>query len=151
MLSELSEILQFANLGGIVNVVITLIAIISIFVEFTPIKWNPISSLFKWIGNKINGEVLTKVNSLQSQINNIKGESDERNAIECRVRILRFGDELRLGIQHSQESFDQIMDDMNLYDKYCKDHPEFINNRTVLTKKKILEVYWSSMDNNNFL
>ena len=66
----------------------------------------------------------------------------ENKAVECRVRILRFGDEIRQGtIKHSKESFDQVLDDIANYDKYCAEHKDFANGRTVATTKIIQEVY----------
>lgn len=151
MTSEVTEITQLLNLESIMEVLVAAGAFISIFVEISPIKWNPISSLCRWLGKHFNGELLNRIDSLQDQINKIKKENDKRNAIECRVRILGFGDELRQGVRHSKESFIQILDDITVYDNYCKTHPNFLNERTVLTTKKIKDIYWDNMTKNNFL
>lgn len=55
------------------------------------------------------------------------------------------------GMKHSQENFDQVLSDIDDYEHYCNNHPEFKNNKTVAAKEKILKVYSERMDNNDFL
>lgn len=93
--------------------------------------------------------VLSRSNTLIGGTYTHRG--DERNAISCRVRILQFGDEVRRGMCHSKENFDQILSDIDEYERYCEAHPEFKNNKTVATKEKIIKVYSERMDNNDFL
>ena len=54
-------------------------------------------------------------------------------------------------MKHSQENFDQVLSDIDDYERYCNSHPEFKNNKTVAAKEKILKVYSERMDNNDFL
>lgn len=134
-------------IGGITGIIIVL----SVFIEITPIKVNPLSHFLKWLGKKLNGEIINRFDTLEKKVNNIENASDERNAISCRVRILQFGDEVRRGMRHSQENFDQILSDIDDYERYCDAHPDFKNNKTVATKEKILKVYSERMDENDFL
>ena len=78
-------------------------------------------------------------------------KNSERYAITCRTRILAFGDEIRRGSKHSKESFDQVLEDIDTYEKYCRDNPDFKNNKTRLTTKKILEVYAECLNQDDFL
>lgn len=140
--------------GGIAGIVIVL----SVFIEITPIKINPVSSFLAWLGKKINRELMDKFDTLDNKVNNLEdkietmqSEEGERDAINCRIRILQFGDEVRHGTRHSEESFDQVLTDIDNYERYCSEHPEFKNNRTVLTKEKILEVYAECIDKGDFL
>lgn len=127
------------------------IFLLSIFVEITPIKINPVSAFLKWMGKKINGDVVQEVTALKKQIVEIKDTNDERDAINCRVRILRFGDELRRGIRHSQESYDQVLSDIDHYETYCGAHKDFKNNKTVVTASNIKFAYSQRLHDNNFL
>lgn len=145
-------------LGQIFGGVAGFLAFLSIFIEISPIKFNPISSFLKWFGRKTNQELqdeITEIKSevagLQDKVQKIEDTDDERNAILCRVRILRFGDEVRRGIKQSQESFDQVLSDMDVYDHYCDKHPNFRNNKTVVTQKKIRDAYASALEKNEFL
>ena len=146
------------NLKEIIGDGAAIMAVLSIFIEISPIKFNPLSQLLRWFGHKINAETLERVEALDKKIINVesmckrKNESDDRkDAIDRRIRILQFGDELRRDVKHSKESFDQILDDISNYNNYCKIHPEFPNEKTVLTAQKIKEVYRHCMDYNDFL
>ena len=124
-----------------------IIAVLSVFIEITPVKINPISSLLRWIGKQINKELLDKVNTLDAKVCAL----EKSDVIDCRVRILQFADELRRSVKHSKETFDQVLSDIDTYERYCKDHPDFKNNRTVAARSKILEVYSECIDQNDFL
>ena len=71
---------------------------------------------------------------------------DERNADLHRTYILRFNMELRRGIQHTDEDFNEILYNIKCYEQYCKDHPEYQNNRAVHAIKHIENVYDERMD-----
>jgi hypothetical protein len=140
--------LTFAQaIGSVAGIVV----VISIFIEIMPIKVNPVSHFLKWLGRKINGDIIDRFDNLEKKVVNIENVNDERNAISCRVRILQFGDEVRRGLCHSKENFDQILSDIDDYERYCETHPEFKNNKTVVTKEKIIKVYSERVDNNDFL
>lgn len=86
-------------------------------------------------------EVREELAKLNDQITTIKSDMDLKTAIDARVRILNFSDGIMRGIIHSKESFDQVLQDIDTYEDYCKEHPKFENNRTVLATKRIKEVY----------
>lgn len=135
------------TLGQIVGGIAGVIAALSIFIEITPVKINPISALLRWVGKQINKELMDKVNTLETKV----GALEKSDVIDCRVRILTFADEIRRGVRHSKETFDQVLSDIDTYERYCTDHPDFMNNKTVAAKAKILDVYSECMDNNDFL
>ena len=113
-----------------------LIVIVLSLVQIAPVKLNPWSWMGRWIG-KIIG-----VKDLSEKVDKLEYKVEQNEAITARVRILRFGDEIREGNKiHSKESFDQVLDDITRYDAYCKQHPEFENAKTVLTTKVIKETY----------
>lgn len=130
--------------GGALLVLMTL-------VQITPIKINPWSWLGRMIGRAINGEVLEKVDTLTKNVAKNKADDDEQWVLLSRSHILRFGDELRHGVPHSQEHFDQILLDISKYERYCNDHPEFPNGKAVATIKQIKKTYQKCLDENNFL
>lgn len=139
----------FANLtvGQIFGGIAGIIAVLSIFIEITPVKINPVSSLLRWIGRQMNKELMDKVNTLETKV----GALEKSDVIDCRVRILTFADEIRRGVKHSKETFDQVLSDIDSYERYCSEHPDFMNHKTVAAKAKILDVYSECIDNNDFL
>lgn len=146
-MKQLMDLTLAQAIGSVAGIVV----VISIFIEIAPIKINPLSHFLRWLGRKINGDIIERFDTLEKKVNNIESVNDERNAISCRVRILQFGDEVRRGMKHSKENFDQVLSDIDDYERYCESHPGFKNNKTVATKEKILKVYSERMDNNDFL
>lgn len=130
--------------GGAMLILITLI-------QISPIKLNPWSALGKAVGKVINGEVLERVNTLDKAIISLKAELAENLAIDCRTRILRFGDEVLHGTKHTKDHFEEILRDIKKYNLYCKQHPEFENNVTELTSSRIKDIYKKCLENNDFL
>ena len=127
-------------------------------VEFSKIKINPWTWLARHVGRAINGEVLDKmdalnerVDKLSGQVDQIEARQDERDAKTARTHILRFGDEVRIGVRHSKESFDEVLADITAYESYCNAHPEFPNNRTRAAEKFISETYDECLRENKFL
>lgn len=61
------------------------------------------------------------------------------------------GDETIHGVRHTKEHFDQILRDITNYEQYCKDHPRFENNTTVLTSQRIKDIYEDCLAKADFL
>ena len=127
-------------------------------VEFSKIKINPWTWLARHVGRAINGEVLDKMDALNDRVDKLSGKVDqsearqyERDAKTARTHILRFGDEVRIGVRHSKESFDEVLADITAYETYCNAHPEFPNNRTRAAEKFISETYDECLRENKFL
>lgn len=120
-------------------------------IQISPIKINPWTAIGRWIGRAINGELIEKVNNLERQLEIVEAKHDESEAKSARVRILRFGDELYQGKKHSKEHFDNILDDITEYDTYCREHPDFKNERTKVTESVILNQYRECTEKHSFL
>lgn len=129
---------------------LAVLALLSI-VEVSPIKINPWSWIGKTIGRAINGELISKVNDIEIQMQRMKNTIDENEAKAARVRILRFGDELYQGKKHSKEHFDNILADITDYDDYCRAHVDFKNERTKITEQIIKERYHQCCVDKSFL
>lgn len=152
------ENLSNLTIGQIMGGSAGVFVLLSLFIEITPVKIYPVSAFLRWLGKKLNAEVLNKVrgldekvSELDAKINQVRDADEEKGIIDSRVRILQFGDEVRRGVKHSQEHFDQILADMSAYDRYCKDHPSFKNEKTVLTSQRIRAVYTKCLEEDDFL
>ena len=131
---------------------LVLLGVLSL-VQITPIKINPWSALFKWLGRMINGELSDKIDALAKKVDKLEAKEDERDAVNKRVRILRFEDELQRGQRHTKDSFDQALSDITDYESYCAPgkHPEFRNNQTTATVEHIKKVYAERLERHDFL
>ena len=127
------------------------LAVIFTLIQVSPIKINPWSWIFKRIGRAVNGEVLKEVMKLRKDVQRNKADDDEQWASLSRSHILRFGDELLHGVAHSKEHFDQILLDISKYEKYCEEHPEYLNNIATATIKQIKKTYQKCLEENSFL
>ena len=130
--------------GGVLLILMTL-------VEITPIKINPWSWIGRKLGRLINGEIIYKVDSLTTELADHKEKSEERHATLCRSHILGFGDEVRHGIPHSKEAYDNILIDIDSYEMYCDKHPGYKNNIAVETIKHIKTMYQKHLREDSFL
>ena len=130
--------------GGLLIVLLTLI-------QIAPIKINPWSAIAKTLGRAINKEMMDKLESLDKEMKQLRDATALESALNCRVRILHFGDETLHGQKHTKEHFDQILRDIDKYEHYCSTHPEFENNVTVLTSARIKEIYQKRLADGDFL
>lgn len=125
--------------------------IIMTILQIAPIKINPWSKILNWFGDLFNSGIYKRLEKIESDVNEIKHNSAERDAITARVRILRFNDELLNNVDHSKDYFDQILHDVDMYEKYCEEHPKFKNNVTLFAINNIKESYKTCMVKHNFL
>ena len=142
-LQEMNIIIQ----SGMIGVLIILAGMIKIpKVEINFWGW-----LGRAIGKAINGEVLERVDILKKDLDDFKKESELERVRQARQRILRFNDEILFDKRHSKEHFDEILEDITLYEKYCREHKEYENNKAILAIATIKEVYQDCMDTHDFL
>ena len=96
---------------------------------------------------------LIKADMIELKENNRRQDEERKmdKAYDARRRILQFADEIRRGIRHSLEHFNDILDDITYYTKYCDEHPSFQNDKAVRSIQRIEEVYDECMRNNDFL
>ena len=123
--------------GGVLVVAMTL-------VQIAPVKVNPWSWLAAAIGRAINAEVIKKLD------NHITMD-DRRTADGHRARILHFNNEMLRDINHTKEEFTEVLAEIDAYELYCREHPEYPNNRAILAIKNIQEVYMERLKRHDFL
>lgn len=130
--------------GGGLFVLLTL-------VQITPIKVNPWSAIARWIGKAINGEVLGKLGHLEKRLDKHITDDDKRDADGHRVKILQFNNELLRSIDHTKEEFIEVLAEIDAYERFCDDHPDYPNNRAVLAIENIRENYKERLKKHDFL
>lgn len=112
-------------------------AILLTIVQISPIKIDPWSKIARAIGKALTADVLEKM--------------DENKADSARYRILRFDDEIRHKVLHTEEHFNQIITDVDEYERYCIAHPNYKNSKAVSAIENIRETWKKCRKENTFL
>ena len=102
---ETQQVIEWIG-DHIVAVLVTL----SVFIQIAPIKINPWSSLIKWIGKMLNG-------NLQQQVIELSNTIDENEKDRIRWQVLDFANSCRNGRRHTKDEFQHII---TLNDKYAE-------------------------------
>lgn len=88
-----------------------------------------------------NAVTNAKVEKIEEKLSVHIAEGEEEQIKTTRYRILRFYDEVCEERWHSESHFEDILEDIDEYEKYCDAHPNFKNNRCKAASKRINEVY----------
>jgi len=92
-----------------------------------------------------------KLNSLEEAFNKKNAEDQEKEAKAARRRILRTDDEIRIGVKHSKDFFDDVLRDIDYYEEYCDDHPHFKNKCAESAINNVMACYEACKMENSFL
>ena len=120
-------------------------------IQLAPIQVNPWSAIARWVGRAVNGEVLGKLGKLEKQLDEHIDTDDKRDADSHRLEILRFNNELLRSVGHTKEEFIEVLAEIDAYEKFCTDHPDYPNNRAVLAIENIQENYKERLKKHDFL
>lgn len=133
--------------AGLTGLIVILLGMIKIPVlEINLWGW-----LGRVIGRAINGEIIKKVDGLTADLDDLKKREELEHVRRARQRILRFSDEILFNQRHSKEHFDEILEEIDVYEKYCHEHVEYENNRADLAIATIREVYKKCLRDHDFL
>lgn len=88
-----------------------------------------------------------KSREIERKIDALSDKVDANQAILARTHILRFSDEIKNGMKHSNEYWRQQLDDCDTYDRFCMAHPDFKNSYTLVANKHIKETYQELIKN----
>lgn len=113
---------------------------IGAFVQLVPaIKLNPL----EWIGNKINGRVIRRVESLEKSV-------DDNEKDRIRFEMLDFANTCRNKIRHTKDEFEHIIALKGKYDALLKKTGD-CNGVFDEEYKYIIEIYHECQRTNSFL
>lgn len=72
-------------------------------------------------------------------------------AKQCRIRILRFWDEVCAGVQYSENHWEEALDDIDFYTTFCANHPDYHNSKGTIAMRGIEAKFDELKRTNNFL
>lgn len=135
---------------------VILVALITIIQKASK-KYKPWSWLAEQFGKAVNREMLDKIDAISKKVEELeetdKKQDEERDrqlALDARRRILSVADEIRKSIRHSEEYFNDALEDVSYYRNYCRAHPDFENSKAVISSRIIEEAYQQCLLEDDF-
>ena len=110
-----------------------------------------ISSNGFWSRMEKKNGIKDSIAEISKQQQGLSKKIDENEAKGARRRILRFADELLQKKKHTKDYFDDVLADIDMYDRYCKANPDFPNNRTMMAEANIKMAYKEMLEEHDFL
>ena len=101
------------------NPTVIIFGAITLF-EIVPIKINPWTTLFRWIGKAINGELKEQLSDLSSDVSELKSDFEMKKAEDMRWEILEFANTCRIGNEHSKDEWRHVMNQVSEYEEYTE-------------------------------
>lgn len=155
MLKDIFPLLEAQDLVWLTGVIV---AAVTTAIQGLSKKYKPWSWLARKFGSAMNKDMLDKLNTLSTKVDQLEKRDDEQDAAmaeeharAARRRILRCSDEIRRKERHSEEYFNDVLDDISHYKKYCDEHPGFENEKAVLAIKLVVRTYEKCISDNDFL
>ena len=151
------QLLQVQDITWLVGV--GLIIVISLIQAFSK-KFSPWTWILVQLGKGINKESIEKLNEIEKKVTCLEEwnkkqdkELELAKVLSARRRILLCADEIshQPDILHTEEYFNEILSDIKMYKNYCNEHPDFENEKAVISIKLITNIYQKCLEKGNFL
>lgn len=127
-----------------------IVAIVFSMIQIIPIKINPWTIIFNWLGKQFNSGVNARLDTIEKSLTAHIEESTERDLRTIRISILNFGTSCMRSEKHTKEEFDFIVTECDKYEKYCEEN-NIKNGVATATIKQIRRLYDNNIMNNTFL
>ena len=135
-----------------------IIIIVFSLIKIKPLEINIWAWLFRKIGKAFQGELIDKVDNLETKVDDLnkkmtnhEAKDEEDKILSKRKDILVFSDEIYNKQYHSKEHFEEILDLIDDYEDYCDAHPNFENNKALIAIQQIKDVYADCLEHHKFI
>lgn len=109
------------------------------------------AGFWQWVSNQGNKEVKAEIKKIRLEFGELKEADELKESRSARRRILRTNDEIYNHVKHSREFFDDVLEDINAYENFCRRNPDFRNGKAALAIENIERVYRDCMKDGSFL
>ncbi len=118
----------------------------SVFIQITPIKLSPISSLFEWIGHIVTRQVEARLIDIQNQIVDLENKEVKRS----RWEIIKFAQKVQQGEdKYTREAWEHCIEQLTEYEEYTKEH-NIKNGKIKHTGAYLEDIYRKHLEHNDF-
>lgn len=122
------------------------------FLEFLIKRHDTRKGTTSQIMSELRGQIMSELRGMRDEIKALRDDVEKDKAVDARRRILQFSDSLiHDERRHSKEFFDQVMDDITDYEKYCDAHKDFKNNKADASIAHIKKTYSERLEDKEFL
>lgn len=128
----MQTIFDYVGIGGLG------IIVLSVFIEISPIKLNPI----RWLGNILNKDILEATKRTEKKL-------DEHIAQSYRNKILQFMDDIVEGKRKTKEQWNEVVVAISSYENYCQDN-KIHNGLCTQASEFLLEEYKQRLKEKKF-
>ena len=105
----------------------------------------------KWQKEEKASGLLSEIRAVKTALQTHIDEQEKGEALMARRRIIDFSDECRRGVRHSEEHWENVLDDITSYKNYCDTHKGFENSKCVLSTELIKDLYKKVKVENDFI
>lgn len=112
-------------------------------IQIAPIKINPWSTLFSWIGDAMLGD-------FKKEMRDFKTDQENKNANDMRWAIINFANSCRRGEGHSKDAWRHIINQISEYDRYTKEH-DIVNGVIDAESEYLQQLYRERCIKNDFI
>ncbi len=140
-----------------IGIAVSVLGILSIFVEISKIKINPWKKIFSFIGNALNAEVKKELGIISGMLRahseylkDIEMLVDTNEIKRIRAEIFAFADSCKTGVRHTEDAFLHIIDIHDDYEELLNKY-EMSNGRISVEYEYIMNTYRECVKKGNLL
>lgn len=149
-MQEILTTLECMTIGEIVGSGAAIILLTTGLIEITPIKINPLTAILSWIGTKMNGKLIAKVETLEGKTDALEKKIDMNEIDRIRWEILNFANSCRNGHRHTKDEFEHIISLHEKYNKILEEH-DMENGLVTIEYGYIEDIYRHCLEKNSFV
>ena len=75
-------------LDWLVHNFVQVLLIFSIFIQITPVKWNPVSSFVQWVGKLLTHDLNEKLKNVENSVEEIKTDIGKFQHLQIHVEMV---------------------------------------------------------------
>lgn len=98
-----------------------------------------------------DNKVIQAIEKINDHLTKLDERMAKERADDSRWNIIIFDDEIRRKLGHSEESFNQVNEDITHYTEYCRSHDNYQNSKAVAAIQNIRETYRQVKKENAFI
>lgn len=119
-------------------------------IEISPIKFNPITMILKWMGDKMNSGIKAELDTVKKAQEEQRKDFQDFKVSQYRYEIFQFENEIRdNNDHHTEEQYNHILEQCKKYEAYCQDN-NIPNGKAEMAIKHIRDVCYEHLKDDSF-